>query len=138
MGPHVTLSELHDDPAAQAALDGLTAFNASFVGPHGYKPLSLIVRRDAAGEPVGGAFGWCYGAWFFLHYFFLPEDLRLNLRRCETTAGPMLLRPRRCGEWHLQYESTTASRTATMRHPAAVTTHRSVAAERIPCGPCRD
>ena len=76
MGPHVTLSELHDDPAAQAALDGLTAFNAAFVGPHGYKPLSLIVRRDAAGEPVGGAFGWCYGAWFFLHYFFLPEDLR--------------------------------------------------------------
>ncbi len=76
MEPHVTLSELHDDPAAKAALDGLTAFNAPFVGPHGYKPLSLVVRREEGGEPVGGAFGWCYGAWFFLHYFFLPEDLR--------------------------------------------------------------
>ena len=92
MGPHVALSERHDDPAAQAALDGLTAFNAAFVGPHGYKPLSLIVRRDAAGEPVGGAFGWCYGAWFFLHYFFLPEDLRGNglgaalIRRLEAEA----------------------------------------------------
>lgn len=76
MAPHVTLSELDDDPAAKAALEGLTAFNAAFVGPHGYKPLSLVVRREEAGEPVGGAFGWCYGAWFFLHYLFLPEDLR--------------------------------------------------------------
>ena len=76
MEPHVTLSELHDDPAAKAALEGLTAFNAPFVGPHGYKPLSLVVRREEGGEPAGGAFGWCYGAWFFLHYFFLPEDLR--------------------------------------------------------------
>ena len=76
MEPHVTLSELDDDPAGRAALEGLTAFNAPFVGPHGYRPLSLVVRREAGGAPVGGGFGWCYGGWFFLHYFFLPGDLR--------------------------------------------------------------
>ncbi len=76
MEPDVTLSEIDDDPAAEAALVGLTAFNAPFVGPHGHKPLSLVVRRQAGGAPVGGAFGWCYGAWYFLHYFYLPEDLR--------------------------------------------------------------
>jgi GNAT superfamily N-acetyltransferase len=76
MEPEVTLSELADDPAAKAALDGLTAFNAPFVGPHGFKPLSLVVRREPGGAPVGGAFGWCYGAWYFLHYLYLPEDLR--------------------------------------------------------------
>lgn len=73
---HVTLTEQHDPPEAKSALDGLTAFNAPFVGENGYKPLSLVVRREAGGEPVGGAYGWCYGGWFFLHYFYLPEDLR--------------------------------------------------------------
>jgi GNAT superfamily N-acetyltransferase len=76
MAPDVTLSEAADDPAAKVALDGLAAFNAPFVGPHGFKPLSLVVRRQAGGEPVGGAFGWCYGAWYFLHYLYLPDDLR--------------------------------------------------------------
>lgn len=73
---HVTLSELEDEPAAKAALDGLTAHNAPFVGPHGFKPLSLVARREEGGEPVGGAFGWCYGAWYYLRYLHLPEDLR--------------------------------------------------------------
>lgn len=76
MAPHVTLSEAQDEPAARVALDGLTAFNAPFVGPHGLKPLSLVVRRMPEGEPVGGAFGWCHGAWHFVQYLFLPEDLR--------------------------------------------------------------
>lgn len=73
---HVTLTEQHDPPEAKSALDELTAFNAPFVGEHGHTPLSLVVRREAGGEPVGGAYGWCYGAWFFLHDFHLPEDLR--------------------------------------------------------------
>jgi GNAT superfamily N-acetyltransferase len=73
---HVTLTEAQDPPAARAALAGLAAFNLPFVGPHGLKPLSLVVRREASGEPVGGAFGWCYGAWYYLNYLFLPEELR--------------------------------------------------------------
>jgi len=76
MDAEITLSELADDPAARVALAGLEAFNAPFVGPHGFKPLSLVVRREAGGPPAGGAFGWCYGAWYFLHYLYLPEDLR--------------------------------------------------------------
>jgi GNAT superfamily N-acetyltransferase len=76
MEPEVTLSELADDPAARVALQGLEAFNAPFVGPHGFKPLSLVVRRAAGEPPAGGAFGWCYGAWYFLHYLYLPQDLR--------------------------------------------------------------
>ncbi|WP_198372668.1 GNAT family N-acetyltransferase [Roseomonas rosulenta] len=76
MEPEVTLSELADDPAARVALEGLSAFNAPFVGPHGFKPLSLVVRREPGGPPAGGAFGWCYGAWYFLRYLYLPEDLR--------------------------------------------------------------
>ena len=72
----ITLSEIEDDPAAKVALAGLEALNAPFIGSHGYKPLSLLVRRSAEAEPVGGAFGWCWGAWYQLHYLFLPEDLR--------------------------------------------------------------
>ncbi len=73
---HLTLSEQHEPPEAKAALDGLSGFNAPFVGPHGYHPLSVVARREAGGEAVGGAYGWCYGAWYFLHYLYLPEDLR--------------------------------------------------------------
>lgn len=98
---HVSLTEQHDPPEAQSALDGLTAFNAPFVGPHGYRPLSLVVRREAGGLAVGGAYGWCYGAWYFLHYLFLPADLRgagqgaALLRRIEAEA-----RARGCiGAW---------------------------------------
>jgi len=76
MQPDITLSEVAAEPAARVALEGLTAFNAPFVGPYGFKPLSLVVRREAGGAPAGGAFGWCYGAWYFLHYLYLPDDLR--------------------------------------------------------------
>ena len=76
MMAEITLSEIDDDPAAKVALKGLEALNAPFIGGHGYKPLSLVVRRSAEAEPVGGAFGWCWGAWYQLHYLFLPEDLR--------------------------------------------------------------
>ena len=72
----VTLSEVDDEPAAKVAREGLAAFNAPFVAPHGYHPLALLVRREEDGPVVGGAFGWCYGGWLFLHYLFLPEDLR--------------------------------------------------------------
>jgi GNAT superfamily N-acetyltransferase len=76
MMAEITLSEIEDDPAAKVALAGLDALNAPFIGSHGFKPLSLVVRRSAEAEPVGGAFGWCWGAWYQLHYLFLPEDLR--------------------------------------------------------------
>ena len=88
----ITVSEIDDDPAAKVALKGLEALNAPFIGSHGYKPLSLVVRRSAEAEPVGGAFGWCWGAWYHLHYLFLPEDLRGGglgsslLRRLEAEA----------------------------------------------------
>jgi GNAT superfamily N-acetyltransferase len=73
---HITLTEQDDPPEAKSALEGLTAFNAPFVGGHGHTPLSLVVRREPGGAPVGGAYGWCYGGWYFLHYFYLPEDMR--------------------------------------------------------------
>jgi GNAT superfamily N-acetyltransferase len=76
MMAEITVSEIEDDPAAKVALAGLDALNAPFIGSHGFKPLSLVVRRSAEAEPVGGAFGWCWGAWYQLHYLFLPEDLR--------------------------------------------------------------
>ncbi|MBM3593055.1 MAG: GNAT family N-acetyltransferase [Alphaproteobacteria bacterium] len=76
MMAEITLSEIEDDPAAKIALDGLSALNAPFIGQHGYKPLSLVVRRKAEDAPVGGAFGWCFGGWYYLHLLFLPEDMR--------------------------------------------------------------
>jgi len=72
----ITLSEIENDPAAKIALDGLSALNAPFIGQHGYKPLSFVVRRKPEDTPVGGAFGWCFGAWYYLHFLFLPEDMR--------------------------------------------------------------
>ena len=72
----ITLSDIDDDPAAKVALKGLEALNALFIGSHGYKPLSLVVRRSAEAKPVGGAFGRYFGGWYYLHLLFLPEDMR--------------------------------------------------------------
>lgn len=72
----ITLSEIENDPAAKIASAGLSALNAPFIGQHGYKPLSLVVRRQAEDAPVGGAFGRCFGGWYYLHLLFLPEDMR--------------------------------------------------------------
>ncbi len=72
----ITLSEIENDPAAKIASDGLSALNAPFIGQFGVKPLSLVVRRQAEDAPVGGAFGRCFGGWYYLHLLFLPEDMR--------------------------------------------------------------
>lgn len=66
-----------EEPAFERLLeDGLTTFNIPFVGPHGYSPLNVLVTRPGEAAPAGGLRGECYGAWLFIRYFYLPEDLR--------------------------------------------------------------
>jgi GNAT superfamily N-acetyltransferase len=66
-----------EEPRLERLLEeGLTAYNAPFVGPHGYFPINVLVTRDGEDEPCGGMRGECYGGWLFIRYLFLPEDLR--------------------------------------------------------------
>jgi GNAT superfamily N-acetyltransferase len=85
----VTLTEAEDEPAARVAVEGLSVFNEPFAGPHGYRPLNLVVRRAGEEAPAGGLIGFTLYRWLFIRYLYLPEDLRRGglgaglLRRAE-------------------------------------------------------
>jgi GNAT superfamily N-acetyltransferase len=98
----VTLSDADDPAVRRAVLDGLDAHNAAAAGPHGYRPLTIAVRRPGAAHPVGGLMGHTFYGWLFVFLFFLPEDLRRRglgaelLRQAEAEA-----RARGCVGVHL-------------------------------------
>jgi GNAT superfamily N-acetyltransferase len=72
----IALTEDKDDPAIRVAEQGLTAFNAPFVGGHRFHALNLVVRRAGEAAPAGALIGAAYGGWLFIRYLFLPADLR--------------------------------------------------------------
>ncbi len=89
----IELSEEDKSPLDGVLVAGFEAFNGPFVGPHGWKPIRLMVFRDAADErPCGGLLGHCYAGWLHVLMFWLPEDLRRGrlgadlLRRAEGWA----------------------------------------------------
>jgi GNAT superfamily N-acetyltransferase len=89
----ITLVDGPDEAAtARVVSDGLDAFNEAAAGPHGYRPLTLSVRRPGEGRPAGGLTGFSLYGWLFVKMFYLPEDLRRGrlgtalLRRAEEEA----------------------------------------------------
>jgi GNAT superfamily N-acetyltransferase len=72
----IELSEAEDTPLEAVLVAGFDGFNGPFVGPHGYKPLRLMVFRDGEDAPCGGIQGHCYARWLHILMVYLPEDLR--------------------------------------------------------------
>ncbi len=60
---------------SKAVVDGLTAYNAPFVGQTAVRPLGVFVR-DAAGVPCAGLTGYTHGAWLFIQYLWVGAPLR--------------------------------------------------------------
>lgn len=83
-----------DEPgqaAYDAILAGIVAYNEAHAGPHGHRPLAVLVR-DGEGKVLGGLWGATAWRWLFVHLFWLPEALRGAglgrdlLRRAEAEA----------------------------------------------------
>ena len=72
----IELSEAEQTPLEAVLYAGLRGWNDPFIGPHGYKPLRLMVFRDGEDVPVGGIHGHSLAAWLHIQLFYLPEDLR--------------------------------------------------------------
>ena len=74
-----------------AVLALLVAYNDSQAGPHGYKPLALLLR-DAGGATIGGLLGRSVYDWLYVELLGVPEPLRRRgigaqlMRRAETVA----------------------------------------------------
>lgn len=64
-----------DEAVRQALLVRLRAYNESQVGPSGYLPL-VVQLRDAAGQVVGGAWGYTAYGWLFTQLLVVPEGSR--------------------------------------------------------------
>jgi GNAT superfamily N-acetyltransferase len=98
----IALSDTEDEATEKAVENGLIAFNDAAAGPHGFRPLTLSVRRPGEAEVAGGLVGRTFFGWLFVHLFFLPPDLRRQglgaelLRRAEDEA-----RARGCVGAHL-------------------------------------
>lgn len=56
-------------------LNGLTAYNASDVGPADRLVLVVLIR-DARDKVIGGMFGYTSWGWLFTQALFVPEELR--------------------------------------------------------------
>ncbi len=88
----IELSEAEKTPLEDVLVAGFEAVNGPFVGPHGGKPIRLMVFRDGEGAPCGGLLGHCYAGWLHVLMFWLPADLRRDrlgadlLRRAERWA----------------------------------------------------
>ncbi|MBW9086535.1 GNAT family N-acetyltransferase [Rhizobium wenxiniae] len=56
-------------------LNGLTAYNASDVGPAD-RLVVVVLIRDARDKVIGGMFGYTSWGWLFTQALFVPEELR--------------------------------------------------------------
>lgn len=59
----------------KAVVDGLTAYNAPFVGQAAVRPLGVFVH-GAAGAPRAGLTGYTHGDWLSIQYLWVEETLR--------------------------------------------------------------
>jgi ribosomal protein S18 acetylase RimI-like enzyme len=64
-----------DEAVRQALIAPLRAHNESQAGPSGYRPL-VVQLRDAAGQVVGGAWGYTAYGWMFIQLLVVPEAAR--------------------------------------------------------------
>lgn len=75
--PDVTFA-VEDKPAradAEALGWALEPFNeAAWPGHQPWSTIGVFLRRED--KVIGGLAGECYAGWFFIRFFFLPEELR--------------------------------------------------------------
>src|SRR5262245_59810312 len=88
--PDIVLTDSPSAAEREAVLRGLIAFNTAHVGPHGHRPLAVLVKQE--GAVVGGLVGATVHGWCFVEWLYLPEDLRRGgigttlMRRAEAEA----------------------------------------------------
>ncbi len=92
MAVEIELTDSEDAAGAKAIVAGLVDFNARIAGPHGHRPLTLLIRREGSTEIAGGLIGGTSYGWLFVSVLHLPDDLRGTglgaelLRRAEAEA----------------------------------------------------
>ncbi len=65
------------DPAERARIAAaLLAFNDTFLGPAGGRPLAVRLREPATGTVIGGIWGRTAHRWLFIELVFVPTDRR--------------------------------------------------------------
>jgi GNAT superfamily N-acetyltransferase len=57
-------------------LDLLVAYNDSHAGPHGHKPVTLLLRDSVTGRTIGGLWGRSSYDWLYIELLAVPEELR--------------------------------------------------------------
>ena len=73
--PRLDLTDTPRDDDMAVVMSGLTAFNATDVGPSERRSLAVFIRDDD-GKVVGGMFGYTGWDWLFTQWLFIPETLR--------------------------------------------------------------
>jgi len=79
------------EPAREAVLNGLIAFNDTKAGASGYRPITFAIEDDRGGM-IGGLSGSTAYGWLFVELLFVPEALRGQgvgtelMRRAEAEA----------------------------------------------------
>ena len=71
----IVFEESPDPGDEQVVLDGLLAFNVSYIGDPGFRPVGCFLRDDA-GDVLGGLLGYVRWRWLYIAKFWLPESLR--------------------------------------------------------------
>ena len=64
-----------DRALAQRLIDEIDRFNVEVTGVRAVHEY-VLAERDAAGEPAGGAYGWCWGGMCWLEALWVREDRR--------------------------------------------------------------
>jgi GNAT superfamily N-acetyltransferase len=71
----LTVGSEETEEIREALLAPLRAHNQSKAGPSGYQPLVVVVR-DEAGQPRGGASGYTAYGWMFIQLMVIPAEAR--------------------------------------------------------------
>lgn len=71
----LTVTSEESEPLREALIAPLRAYNREKAGPSQYEPL-VVVLRDDAGEPQGGAWGYTAYGWLFIQLMVVPEAAR--------------------------------------------------------------
>jgi GNAT superfamily N-acetyltransferase len=74
--PTLIVTDVVSPEIDRAIGGGLNNFNDALSGISDRRPLAVVVKNAASGEPVGGAIGRSSLGLLFLDLFFLPEAMR--------------------------------------------------------------
>ena len=92
MAPEILVTDTPGQAAYDAILAGIIAYNESYAGPSGHRPLAVLAMGED-GKVLGGLWAATHWQWLFVHLLWLPETLRGAglgrdlLRRAEAEAA---------------------------------------------------